>query len=341
MIQLRRKRATLEMGQDAFLDIVANLVGVLIILVVVLGTQSHEAINEVVQDSVTEDVATAEQLAVLDEQALRAAAAQRDSNRLESTIRQFDQEISLRSQQRAVLMDLLAEAKLAWEDAKHELDANATQAAAQQVEISRLQKQLAELDGERERIEGEPDPVIAVEHLPTPMAKTVFGEEVHFRLKGNLISVVPIEPLLIQMREEMQRRLRSSRAGQVEAAIGPVRGYIANIELNRSNQLVARDGRILNSTGVEMIGMTIEPLKEPHGQHISNVLAGSSELDVELAGRDPATTTITVWVYPDSFAAFRQLKEHLYQRGFATAARLLPKDYPIGVSRDGSRSTAQ
>ena len=37
----RKKRTKLEMGHDAFLDIVANLVGILIILVVILGTQSQ------------------------------------------------------------------------------------------------------------------------------------------------------------------------------------------------------------------------------------------------------------------------------------------------------------
>lgn len=36
MSQGKRKRSALELGHDAFLDIVANLVGILIILVVVL-----------------------------------------------------------------------------------------------------------------------------------------------------------------------------------------------------------------------------------------------------------------------------------------------------------------
>ena len=43
---MSRRRTTLEMGHDAFLDIVANLVGILIILVVVLGSQSHSTMEE-------------------------------------------------------------------------------------------------------------------------------------------------------------------------------------------------------------------------------------------------------------------------------------------------------
>ena len=37
MSQTGRRRSTLELGHDSFLDIVANLVGILIILVVVAG----------------------------------------------------------------------------------------------------------------------------------------------------------------------------------------------------------------------------------------------------------------------------------------------------------------
>ncbi len=339
MIQVRKKRSTLEMGQDAFLDIVANLVGVLIILVVVLGTQSQKAIHRV--DEVAKvDVASDEQLSVLGSQAERVVSAQIDSDRLEKTIREFDVEIAKRNQQRAILIDLLAEAKLAWEDKKKELDVDATEIAAKKIEVDRIESELQQLAGERERIESEPEPVIAVEHLPTPMAKTVFGDELHFRLKNNLVSVVPIDRLADATISEMKRSVQGSREGRVDTAIGPVRGYVAKVEMDRAHQMMSPNGRV-GTTRIEMVAMMIEPLKEPFGQPISNVIAGSSELDIELAGRDPARTTITVWVYPDSFAAFRQLKEYLYRKGFATAARPLPMDTPIGLSPRGSRSTAQ
>ena len=87
--------------------------------------------------------------------------------------------------------------------------------------------------------------------------------------------------------------------------------------------------------------MTVEPLQEPFGQPIDSVLGQGSELDIEIAGRNPDMTTITVWVYPDSFAAFRGLKEHLYKRGFATAARPLPDGHQISGGPQGSRSRAQ
>lgn len=134
MMQMRKKRAVLEMGHDAFLDIVANLVGILIILVVVLGSQSTAVIEEVreqlQEDLVTESsYASDEQLTQLSQQAMRAASAQADSNRFEGLIKDFDQQLKIKRQQRAIIMDLLSEAEAAWEDKKQELDRQATDQA--------------------------------------------------------------------------------------------------------------------------------------------------------------------------------------------------------------------
>jgi hypothetical protein len=96
--------------------------------------------------------------------------------------------------------------------------------------------------------------------------------------------------------------------------------------------------------GVENLRVAaFEPLREPHGDTIETVLANDDWLDIELAGYDPETTTVTVAVYPDSYAAFRKLKEKIYAKGYATAARPIAEDRPIYVnfSGGGSRSVAQ
>ncbi len=347
MSQKRRRRNVLELGHDAFLDIVANLVGILIILVVVLGSQSTAVIEEIKEhlqdESLTADsqYATDEQLAQLSRQAMRAASAQNDSIRFESLIKKYDADIDFKRRQRALIMDLLAEAQAAWEEKKQQLDQKATEAASRNSRFKVAQEKLEKLEGERKRLEDQPEPIVAVEHLPTPMAKTVFGDELHFRLKGNRLSVVPIDKLLDEIRSDFQRVAGSSRNGQMEAAVGPVRGYIARYRMDKNRGMVARGGQIQMATRIQLVGMSVEPLDEPHGKPIDQVLASGRELDIELAGRNPGATTITVWVYPDSFAAFRRLKEHLYARGFATAARPLPMDHLISGGPDGSRSNAQ
>lgn len=347
----RRNRSTIELGHDAFLDIVANLVGILIILVVILGSQSTAVIEEI-QEQVREDAeietivddgtyATDAQMARLAEQTMRSASAQSQSNRLENLVKQHDAELAAKKQQRAMLLDLVAEAKRVWDEKKKEFDAQTTANAELQTEVARAKSELDQLRGERERIEGQPEPVVAVAHLPTPMAKTVFGDEIHLRLKDNLLSVVPVDRLIEEIRGDFERMAVGSREGELDGAVGPVRGYVARYVMSKSRELTQRGGSAGMATRIQLVSMTLEPLAEPHGQAVEKVLNGSSELDIELAGRDPNSTTITVWVYPDSFGAFRSLKERLYLKGFATAARPLPLDQPISGSPHGSRSNAQ
>ncbi|TWT83156.1 Ribonuclease Y [Planctomycetes bacterium CA13] len=348
MSQSKRNRTKIELGHDAFLDIVANLVGVLIILVVVLGTQSSQVINEIKAKTESELVideanrtASDAQLGELGQVTMRAAAAQADSDRLEATIKQCDQNIAQRQQQRSVMLDLLSEAKAAWDAEKERFDKKATEMASRNREFEETKDQLAQLQGERERLEGEKQPVVAITHLPTPMAKTVFGDEIHFRLKANRLSVVPIERLIAEIKNDFERAAGGSRDGLVEAAVGPVRGYVARYEMAKSREMVSRGGQVGLATRISLVGMSVAPLNEPIGTPIQTMFQKGSDLDIELAGRDAATTTITVWVYPDSFAAFRHLKEHLYARGFAAAARPLPMDREITGGPQGSRSVAQ
>jgi hypothetical protein len=51
--------------------------------------------------------------------------------------------------------------------------------------------------------------------------------------------------------------------------------------------------------------------------------------------------TLTFWVYPDSFAAYRELQEFAHAEGFDVAARPLPHGVPIAGSPNGSRSSSQ
>ncbi|QDT08944.1 hypothetical protein [Planctomycetes bacterium K23_9] len=344
----RRRRSTLEMGHDSFLDIVANLVGILIILVVILGTQS-QAVLQSVQDTQEEEqadapeatFATEQQLTALASHTMRAQAAQADSNRFEKKILLMDDELEARKRQRGMLLDLLAQAKLAYEDIKKKSDADKTRIAAQQAEVQSLMSRISDISAKRNRLESEKQPVVAVEHLPTPMAKTVFGEELHFRLKGNRLSLVPVEKLLVEIRRDFARAAAGPRDGRIDAAVGPVRGYVARYIMDKQRKMVSNGRGVSPGTQIQLVRMKVEPLSEPYGEPIESVLSGGQMLDVELAGRKPNATTITVWVYPDSFAAFRRLKEHLYAKGFATAARPLPMDRSITGGPQGSRSAAQ
>ena len=111
--------------------------------------------------------------------------------------------------------------------------------------------------------------------------------------------------------------------------------------LVNSKGMVQSGGRVGMGSIVELERFELEVVEPQIGETIEDALSPGSRLRVELAGRQPRETVITVWVYPDSFEAFRQLKEALFEDGFLTAARPLPDGVLIGASPRGSRSTAQ
>ncbi|MGB1926306.1 MAG: hypothetical protein ACPHL6_07235 [Rubripirellula sp.] len=344
MTSTRRKRQGFELGYDAFLDIVANLVGILIILVVVLGAQSTGSIDERESEVDTVKVttgATSHQVNELAIQTDLAAAAQADSNRFERLIGEQKLIIDRKREERNFLLDMLSQAENAWQESQQQLDNQKVSAARRLVAFEEKQAGIEQLKLEAERLKNQNDSVTKVQHLPTPMAKTVFGDEVHFRLKDNRFSVVPLDPLLTEIKKDFERFSVGSKEGRQESAVGPIRGFIARYELDKEKGTISRGGQIKNATRIQLVNLSIEPLVEPHGIPLQEFIQGKKQLDIELAGRDPSTTTITVWVYPDSFESFRVLKEILYQRGFATAARPLPMGHVISGSPDGSRSRAQ
>ncbi len=341
-----RRRSTVELGHDAFLDIVANLVGILIILVVILGTQTHHITEMMRSDSntdqrreSTESLASRSQLDQLGQAAMRAASAQQESLELEAKLRRYDAQIAQLDAARGRLLDLEGIAEAAWEEVQSQLDQSKVRGARLQREIHETEAELATLAGTKDRLANEKAPLVAVEHLPTPMAKTVFGDEIDLRLKAGRLSVVPVENLMKEIKEDVQRMTR--KPGNSASTVGPFRDYIANYVIERTVGRITQNGRTGMAMTARLGAVAFEPLSESAGQPIGEVLRNRSFLDVELAGRDPNATTITVWVYPDSFGELRQLKEHLYQRGFATAARPLMNGQAIIFSSTGTRSKAQ
>jgi hypothetical protein len=74
---------------------------------------------------------------------------------------------------------------------------------------------------------------------------------------------------------------------------------------------------------------------------VDQAVLPASELRRVLKRFSPATATVTIWTYPDSFAEFRQLKKALFDLGYSSAGRPLPAGVLIGGSPTGSKSAAQ
>lgn len=311
-------------GQDSFLDVAANLVGILIILVMVVGAHTKHAF---ITGTIAVAPAAVPKVEAVEAEAA-AASIEQNVLELEAKITRQALEVSFRQAERNQLQTVVALAE-------QELAKSREAMSEDEKEQYDLAQDLIQSKGELERLGQTLTSVVkpsttVLQHLPTPMAKTVFGQEVHFRLLGGRLTYVPMNEMIDAMQKDVPQKVDKLRGQpRIEESLPVLDGFGARYSLRRQGNLVAFEEIYLVDA------------EENPGEPAEQALLLSSQFRSRLRGHDPKRTTITVWVYQDSFDQFRQLKTELFKLGFLTAARPLPLGTPIAASPEGNRSTAE
>ncbi|MDX1945588.1 MAG: hypothetical protein SFU86_09270 [Pirellulaceae bacterium] len=325
-------------GQDSFLDVVANLVGILIILVMVVGAAAKKgAMDRAAQQTAAitgppaADVSAAE---------TAATAVEKSILELQEKLSRQDLEIAYREAERNKYQLLVTVAEQRLAEHRGQLSSADQAKYDLQVKLAASQNELAKLS-QAQTAAVRPVPT-ALQHLPTPMAKTVFGSEVHFRLLGGRLTYVPWDEMLGRLKADAPNHVQKLRdAPRVELGLPVIDGFGARYILRRANIEVQTRLGAASQSHVELEKLYFVDAEPNLGVPLAEALSGGSEFRARLAGRPPQRTTVTVWVYPDSFDEFRTLKAELFKLGFLTAGRPLPMNHPIGGSPDGTRSSAE
>jgi hypothetical protein len=169
-----------------------------------------------------------------------------------------------------------------------------------------------------------------LEHLPTPMARTVFGTELHFRLLGHRLAYVPWDEVLERMKADAPRHVNKLKdTPRMEFSLPVIAGFGSRYVLRRADVEIETRIGTARQSGVELEQVYMVDVEQNLGQPMTEVFSPTSELFSRLSGMKPQNTTVTIWVYPDSFDDFRALKADLFKRGFLTAARPMPMGEPI------------
>ncbi len=338
---LRRRKHEPSPGDDSFLDIIANLVGVLIILVVVVGAHAGAQIRAQAVGEVDQN-----QLALLTRQFREAAETalnrERDNHQLEQ---QIDLEVSLNRERRTARNRLLVEveaAKRELENRKMQLSQEHQSVFDQQDRLRDLSTQFEDLNRRYTSLKSVSKQNQTIEHFPTPIAKTVFSDEVHFRLLDGKILRVPLDELIELMRNEWREKAKKlDVSAETIETVGPVDNFRLQYRLaaNEEKMLTPYGEMVRRST--EFTRFVLVPVNDEAGQPLNASLQTGSSFQQQISRLDPAKTTVSLWVYPNSFAEFNQLKKWLYQRGFQTACWPLSNGNLISGGPNGYRSTAQ
>ena len=322
---MARREEQSNIGEDSFLDTIANLVGILIIMVVLIAGKTKVDAEAKSREIAAGDITQAVLEPAAEAQRLRVAAAEQEKQyykyAVETEYRRLERDKLL--EQTVVLKEQIAERISKVDEKQRELIERARERERLESELKSISDQLgAAIETKRTKI--------ALEHLPTPMAKTVFSREMHIRLKGNRITVIPWDRLVATLKEHAPLAARRSASKKtLDDKLGPINGFMLHYRMS------AIPG------GFELDRFEIDVVPENIGETLQEALATGGKLRGEISSRVPAETVVTVWVYPDSFGIFRELKTALYREGFLAAARPLPEDILIGASPRGSRSAAQ
>lgn len=327
-----------ELGSDSFLDIVANIVGILIILVMVTGVRVKEFGSEpaALPDGPPPDLQASQREveALIDEQTQLATEAQR-------LLTQREQQ-SLRVEE---IQGRVAALRTTIADRTSDLQRQAAAHEQQQAQrLQEVQQQHGRLNGLLEELEeaaNKPRKTVQIEPSPTPIAQSASGPEVHLQLLGGRLAYVPLEELAVLVKREIRGKMDLLRTSpELSGVVGPVRGFKLRYTMERLS--VPTDAARAGMIGAAQVTrITFIPDSQTLGVPLETCLARQSEFRRLLMQYDPARTTVTVWTYPDSFGEFRQLKKELYLLGFSVAGRPLPFGKLIEGSPQGTRSAAQ
>ena len=329
---------TATAGHDSFLDIVANIVGILIILVMVAGVRIKNFSLDTVEPS--EQIEQA-QGALLDDRAL-VDSVRDDVFKISDQLKYVERETGLREAER----DRLA---VAVEAGRHNLNTQRDQLDEASQASFDLSRKIAEADFELDRIEQRrlqletaPARPTLVKSYPTPLSKTVDENEAHFQLRDERLVHIPLDPLVEKLKADARRKLYKLKdLPEFAETVGPEGGFRLRYTMQRKTvnpELAAVTG--MTGQYAQLKRWTLIPVSNDLGETVEEALAEGSRFQTELSRLSPETT-ITIWTYADSFADFRRLKEDLYGRGYMVAARPMPHGAPIAGSPDGTKSAAQ
>ncbi len=328
---------TATAGHDSFLDIVANIVGILIILVMVAGVRVKNFSVDAAEP--TELTEQAEMLR--DDRAL-AESVRRDVFKVSDQLRDVERESRLRQMERDRLATIVEAGRREVEARRSKLDDASQTGFDLSRKVAEAGSELERIERQRSGLEKTPARPTLVKSYPTPLSKTVDEDEVHFQLRDGRVAYIPLDRLVGELKADAQRKLYKLKdLPEFTETVGPEGGFRLRYTMERkpiTPEIAAATG--MGGQYAELKRWTLIPVSNELGEPVENALVDGSKLKAELARVTPKTT-ITVWTYPDSFADFRRLKEDLYGRGLRVAARPMPHGAPIAGSPHGTKSAAQ
>ncbi|MDR1478685.1 MAG: hypothetical protein LBJ00_07060, partial [Planctomycetaceae bacterium] len=274
-------------GQDSFLDIVSNIVGILIILVMIAGVRAQNSGNVDPQQVGVDDekklrgesdslglpviqeagakYANEKMIRGVEEKFVEYKTKEQDTENIrraitdiQATAGQIAEQIELQEVEREKLLGLIVDLRAEIEIRAEERGESAKAQVELQRKLNEADAKLTQLGRTKQWLEAERPKTVVMENMPTPISKTVEEKEVHFRLKQGKIIYVPINELTESFLHEVnlnQAKFFANRA--TTGRVGPIFDFVMDYLVVRYNAtLDGSGGGVGQRIGLEMAAYT-------------------------------------------------------------------------------------
>ncbi|MFO0841711.1 MAG: hypothetical protein U0797_04815 [Gemmataceae bacterium] len=349
MRRRRRPQREIAFSFDSFLDVVANVVGVILRLILVawVGARTYKASlpappppppaladPEPLPDPTDpREPQLARRRRDVDRQAGLAERVRADLASAGETARQ----LRLDMQALQASRDRLSSER---EAARRQAERLSATALAKGVSAGELRRRSESLTAELEELRRLPRPGKVLRYR-TPVSAPVQTEELMFECQRGRVALIDHGAMLAEVKRELRSKEEGLRtAFQVTDLTAPVGAFRLRYFVERERGPLDAPG-VAPSGGVYRYGVSgweVVPIQSNRGEAEEQALAAGSAFRSVTDALDPQQTAVTFWVYPDSFALYRRLRDYLHEKDVVVAGRPLPEGVPIASSRHGTTS---
>ena len=183
---------------------------------------------------------------------------------------------------------------------------------------------------------------LRLNHRLSPVSRSVQEGELHFRMNGGRIAHIPLEALLERLRSQVSaRRNVVAKFHRYEGMVGPEGGFNMQYTVQRDSVAplqALQQGQ--SGYRISVSRWSILPAETLAAERIDAAVRVGSRFRQILEATEP-DTVVTIWLYPDDFQYFHQVRELAHRLNLRVAARPLPEGVDISGSPNGSRSSSQ
>jgi hypothetical protein len=331
-------------GQDSFLDILTNVVGIIILLVLMVGLRAgHDARGVRGAQLQTADADKPALENELQEACTTAVTAERTVQDLVDKAVDVHGAAMFREKERAYLNTFVTGFEQEVESRRAKLSVQEQRDFDLRRRLAEAQQTLDNLTREQVALLSQPAPVEVIENEPTPLARPSTGKELSLKLAEGHVAVIPVDELLKEASKDMERNLyHLKNRNDFTGTVGPINNF--RLRYRVTKQAISRpreQGLEEHGTMAIMDRFEFLPMSSPLGEPVDQALMPGSEVWQQLKSMSPDTTIVKMAVYPDSISECHRLKQAFSQAGYATAEYPMEQNSRLLGSPYGLKAYAQ